>query len=136
MNEYQRKALEPLVKMKNQELPIMADLVKHTVTISGVLIALVFALVKKPDHSTVLYDLILLGFLFSILSGTAVLYTILASHRKMYSDLEESIRKQILHNAAEHEFVGGTYYKLMKFFERVCVLSFLIGITGLTYMAL
>lgn len=115
---------ESVVKVRETIREMLFDFLKHIVTLSAALLALLISLNQQVSGNILIFHCLLLSLLLSILSGVASLYIVLSQFRRMDKDLLESIRQQIRDGEKSHQPVFSKYNKLLKVCEVFCVLCF------------
>lgn len=118
-------SLRTLSDFKHVIKELTLDFLKHIVTVSAALLALLVSLKSPSDSSNCLFFSVLVSLLLCILAGTLALYISLIQHRKVDKDLAEAIREQIDKRTEKHWSVFPKYGSLMLFLELISLVSFL-----------
>lgn len=120
-------SLQQLKELKEIIRSMQSEFIKHIVSVSAALLALLISLTPELQHNRWLFLLVLVTMLVCILSGTAGLYILLIQFRKMDKDTLEAIKEQ--HRLQKETFglVLSKYNRLLEICEATCVMSFLLG---------
>lgn len=128
-------SFKQLKVLRDQILSLQTEFLKHIVSISGVLLALLVSLHSPSSSNNYLFYLVLCTLLVSILFGTIALYIILSQFRKMDKDFLAAIKSQLQNQEDTHKGVFSKYNKLLLGSERTCVIAFLISMISLVFYA-
>ena len=122
--------------LKKQILVLQMDFLKHIVTVSSAVLAILIALRGTSSHNNSLFQYSLLLLLICILFGIVSLYLILYQHRKMDKDMKESIAEQIENQTENYRGVFSKHNRLLKICEAICIFSFAFSMIVIVLYAL
>ena len=124
------------VALRKEIRDLLLDFIKHIVTVSSALLALLISLSQPSSGSIYLFYAVLLLLLLSILAGSSTLYIVLVQFCTMDKDLQEHILSQIQNGDENFRPVLSKHDTLLKWAETTCVFSFLLACMALVAFAL
>lgn len=124
-----------LQSLKNKTGEVQIGFIKHLVTISAALLALLASLAQPTESNTLLYQSVLLLLLLSVLFGTATLYITLTQLRKMGIELAAILYEKAQTNLPSDKIVVSKWNMLFYICEGIAVLSFLAAAVCLLFFA-